>query len=38
MAYRLDVALDPSPSYWGKIYHIQCDRFRPLRISDSACS
>ena len=38
IAYCLDVELNPSPSYCGKMYHIQCDRFRPLRISDTACS
>ena len=32
------VGLDPRPRYCGKTYHIQCDRFRPLRISASACS
>src|SRR5262245_48145491 len=38
IAYRCDVGLNPSPSNWGKTYHIQCDRFRPLRISASACA
>ena len=34
--YRLEVELNPSPSNCGKMYHIQCDRFRPLLISESA--
>ena len=37
IAYRLDVELNPSPSNCGKMYHIQCDCFRPLLISASAC-
>jgi len=30
--YRFDIELWPRPSNCGKMYHIQCDRFRPLRI------
>ena len=26
----------PSPSNWGNMYHIQCERFRPLRTSERA--
>src|SRR5262249_42407758 len=36
--YRWEVELNPSPSNCGKMYHIQCDYFRPLLISPSACS
>src|SRR5262249_56618676 len=25
----LDMGLEPRPSNWGKMYQIQCDRFRP---------
>src|ERR1700731_4255896 len=34
--YRLDIELCPRPSNCGKMYHIQCERFRPLRISVSS--
>src|SRR5688572_22009865 len=29
---------EADPANWGKTYHIQCDRLRPLRISPSAAS
>ncbi|MFO0930729.1 MAG: hypothetical protein U0736_27485 [Gemmataceae bacterium] len=29
-------ALNPRPASCGKMYHIQCDRFRPARTSASA--
>src|SRR5438046_590177 len=35
--YRCDISLNPRPSTCGKMNHIQCEDFRPLRISRSAC-
>ena len=38
IVYCLEIELIPSPSSCGKMNHIQCDRFRPLVISESARS
>jgi hypothetical protein len=32
--YRLEAELNPSPSICGKIYHIQCERFRWVHTTD----
>jgi len=36
MEYRFEVELEANPSICGKMYQIQCVRFRPLLSSESA--